>query len=526
MKHRHKLWPRRSSRGSTGDRGATLLIVLFLIIGIALVMGVVMTQVDTSVRATVGLRDETGTVYGADGAAQYAINKLRSDTSGLCATSATSFPLNNFIPPANGNTSGGSSAYVACTPDASNSAGGSATDANTSPGTALLALDSNLGENGITADAHGPIKIRGGIYSNSRINASGGLANVWTPPAGNPNGKTYNIARGACLPSPASIGVIAGYGTTTCNATAPDTRGQDPGTLTPHGASYDTPAAPSGNGTIGACTGGATFQTVTPGRFTNASALSGLSGCSKNVVWFKPGVYYFDFAGTWSVPSTFIIAGTPTIPLTSTPTAADMPDACVGPGDAGSTTSSGVEFVFGGTSRLDVNSSAGAGSQLTICASNSPNGPPVAVYGLKTALGGAFPVTAEPICAPPGTSCSLLNTGNSPKTTLTIRGLTYAPRAFIDVQLNNNTQKVFRWGLIAYAIHFGSTGSADLSNALVDVPDTAASPTPVPTIAYLDVYVCAGASSCSSSGALLLRAKVQISPTTPKTVKILSWSQR
>jgi hypothetical protein len=503
---------------------------LFLITGMALVMGVVMTQVDTSVRATVGLRDETSTVYGADGAAQYAINKLRSDSSGLCQTSTTSFALNNFVPAANGNTSGPSSAYVACTPDSSNLTGGSATDATTSPGTALLALDSNLGEDGITANVNaGPVKIRGAIYSNSRINAGGGLANVWTPPASNPNGKTYNIARGACLPSASSVGVIAGNGTTTCNAPAADSRGQDPGTLTPHGASYDLPAAPSGNGTIGGCTGGAKFQTVTPGRFTDATALSNLSGCSKNVVWFQPGTYYFDFTAantTWSVPSTFVIAGTPTIPLTSTPTAADMPTACVGPGDAGATTTSGVEFVFGGNSKLAVNNSAGSGSQLTICASNSSNGPPMAVYGLKSALAGAFPVAAESVCPPPGTSCALIVTGNSPKTTLTIRGLTYAPRAFIAITLNNNTKKVFYWGLIAYAISFTGTGSADVSNALVDVPDTAANPVPVPTTSYLDVYICAGASSCSASGALLLRAKVEISPTTPKTVKILSWSQR
>lgn len=536
-------------RRRLNESGATLVIVLIIVTLLGLVSGVVLSQVDTSVRTTVGLRDETTSVYGADGAAQYAINKIRADDATTCITGASNIPLNNFIPSSNGNTAGASSAYVTCTPDPQNAESGNPHSANSSPGAALLTLDPNLSEDGIAASVNaGPIKIRGGIFSNSRINASSGINNTWLPPASDPSGKTYNIARGDCLPDAAHMTFNPGHGSTTCNYASPDLRGKDPGTLTPHGASYNPPAPASGDGVIQACTAANScgvrscvtsgpaanrdvYQKVLPGRFTNATTLTNLTGCSTGNIWFTPGTYYFDFPAAnslWDLATVQVVAGTisPSLSLNNKITDVQMPTACIGPGETGSTNSSGVLFAFGGASRLGVNNSAGTGSQMAICASNSPDGPPVAIYGLKTALGGSFPVSAEPICSPVVATCALLNTGNSPKPTLTIRGTTYAPNAFLDITLNNNSKKVFYWGLIAYAIRFSGTGSADVSNDLVDVPDTAPLAIPIPTIAYLDVYVCRGAATCSASGVLSLQVKVKISAASPRTVTVLSWSQR
>jgi hypothetical protein len=531
------------------DRGATLLIVLMLITSISLVMGVVLTQADTSVRATVALRDEAGAVYGADGAAQFAINKIRSDPANPCVTSATNFTLSNYYQSPNGN-QGSGSAYVNCTPDVANTGGGGNPNApNSSPGVALLTLDSNLGEDGIVANVNsGTVKVRGSVFSNSRINAPGGLANTWTPPASNPNARTFNIARGACLPSSASVTVIPGAGTTTCNyGSTPNLRGVDPGLRTPHGASYNSPAIATQDGTVQACTSAGScgvracvttgpassrdvYQKVVPGRFTSATALNNLTGCSSGVVSMPPGNYYFDFPSasrTWAVPSVYIIAGTPTVPLTSAPSAVQMATACVGPGDATATTTSGVQFIFGGASRMTVSNSGNPSSHIVICASYSPDGPPIAVYGLKTALTGAFPVSAEPICAPTSSTCSVLRTDNCPNCQLIIQGTTYVPNGFLEISLNNNSGKIFRWGLIAWAINFTGTGSADVSNALVDVPDTAPDPIPpTATISYIDVYQCPNSSTCTSAGTLVLRVKVELSPTSPKTVRVLSWSQR
>lgn len=524
------------------DDGATLVIVLIIVTVLATVTSVVLSQLDTSIRTTVALRDQGGSIYDGDGAAQVAINELVNDNfngaSGACKTSDASLTLTNFYPPTNGlSPSAPSSAYVACTHDTSNTDGG-ATLANTSPGNALLTLDPTLTDVGIYSNVNaGAVKIRGAVFSNSAISAPGGLVNTWTPPTGSTS-RTYNIARGHCTPATNNVskGVWVAnpaYGATTCDYAATNPKGQDPGALSPHGASYEVPPAPTGNATISACGRSDKVQSVTPGRFSGAgalAALNGLTGCSNGVVWFQPGTYYFDFNGTWNVPSVYLVGGTfdtayadPTKKPSTWP---DVTRACVAPGAGAASTSSGVEFVFGGSSQLGVNHSADPGTQMTVCASNSASGPPIAIYGLKTSLGGTFPVAAESTCTPSGTgytSCALISTGNSPKSTLTVQGTTYVPRGVVDVTLNNNTKKIFYWGLIAYAIEFSGTGSAEVGNPIVDVPDQAADPTPTPQTDYLAIYICPGAASCSSSGTLALRVKVTLAAGT-RTATVLGWS--
>lgn len=527
------------------DEGTSLVIVLIIVTVLAMVTGVVLSQLDTSLRTTLALRDQAGSVYNADGAAQVAISQLVNNNfngaSGACNTTDANLALPNFYPPANGlSASASSSAYVVCTHDSSNTNGG-ATQANTSPGSALLTLDPTLTDVGIYSSVNaGAVKVRGAIFANSAISAPGGLVNVWSPPSGSTS-TTYNIARGRCTPTTNNVNqgvwvANSAYGSTTCNYGTADTRGQDPGTLTPHGASYNSPAAPTGNATVTpsstAC-GNAKYQTVTPGRFSGATALAtlnGLSGCGNGVVWFQPGTYYFDLPGIWNVPSVYLVGGTFNTtyadPTKNPNSWSDPTQACFAPGTSGATTSTGVEFVFGGSSQVGVNNSANPGTHMTICASNSPNGPPIAVYGLKTALGGSFPVAVESSCTPSGTGytgCALISTGNSPKSTLTIQGTTYAPKAVIDVVLNNSSQKIFYWGLIAYGIEFSGTGSADVANPIVDVPDQAANPTPTPQTDYLTVYICPGAGSCSTSGTLALKVKVTLAAGT-RTATVLSWS--
>lgn len=511
------------------DRGATLVFALIIVTTIALVMTAVMSMAFTGARTTVAMRDRGDVTYGADAAAQLAINALRTDTfngtPGQCVTAAASTTLPSFYPAAG--SSAPSSAYVTCTPGPGNATGSGATSANASPGSAVLTLGTAPGEDGIYVSSNaGPIKIRGGVFSNSTINAqSGGLQNTYN----NPPSLPYNLARGACI-NPQLI-TPAQY--TTCNYAAPDQRGQDPGTLTPHGLSYDTPPAATQDGTIAPCAPGATYQTVFPGRFTNAADLNGLTGCSTGIVWFKPGRYYFDFqdAGShvWNVNKTYVIAGTPTIPLAATPNPAQMPTSCVPPAAATATKdTTGALFVLGGDSQLALSHQGSPGGQIALCAFRSENGPPIAVYGLKTPLGGTFPVRAQSGCitavAPATPRCSLIYTDQSPNTTLTIQGTTYTPQAQLTVNLNNSTNQVFRWGLIARTLWLGTTGSADLGLPLIDVPDVAASPLPGPNVMYLSVYVCPATTTCGPTGRLRLRIKVQVTAVPPRAVTVLSWS--
>jgi hypothetical protein len=333
---------------------------------------------------------------------------------------------------------------------------------------------------------------------------------------------------------------------------AADRRGKDPGTIPSHGLSFDAPAAPSAVGSMAPATCGAAaavyeFQ---PGLYTNAAALNALTngagGCSGSVWHFNPGTYFFNFtdaaiAHQWIVSSGYLVggkanvAGALTVPKVQALESAKTPF-CAVPTVGATTPNTGVEFVFGGDSRLFVTKGlASANPNVQVCASNSASGPPIAIYGLKRAVGaGSFAVPAESGCiTQPGyvaeggdaTHCAVVQTTNDPNPATTIYGTTYVPNAVIDLYLNNNTVQVFRWGLVTRALLVGSTGSSDLASAVIDVPDDAPAPFAIPDLMYLDVYVCPGQPSCNTSGLVRLRVKVQLSATTPTTATVLSWSQ-
>lgn len=532
----------RSRSLARDDRGVSLVLALFIVTTISLVVGALLEQAYTNSAATVGLRKQSAAAYAADSAAQYAVNQVRLTSGSLASTDFcggtgnTTETLTNFYPASTGTP--GMTATLVCRPDTTNlGAGGNPQGSNVSPGSALLTLDPNVNHTGIYANVNaGAIKVRGGIFSNSKVVAPGGLVNTWTatPPA---TGTTYNLVRGTC----SGLSISPGPGTQTCSYATADIRGTDPGLLTPHGASYDTPTLPGAaavikscnnvsNCTTGAtCSGGNKFQTVSPGTFVGAAgltALNSLSGCSNSVVWFMPGTYYFNLPSMWNLPSYYLVAGTfsANADITKQPSQwADPTNACIGPGATGSTTSSGVEFVLGGATQIGVNNSAGAGTQAAICASNAASGPPVAIYGLKT---GANALNA---CTPPASgaaSCAVLTSGYSPKSTLTINGTTYVPTGVLDIALNNNSKKLFYWGLISWAISFTGSGSASVSNAIVDVPDSAPSPYPAVNAYYLRVFVCTGTSPCSTTGTPKIQGAIRAKSVNPGGVEVLGWSEQ
>ncbi|GAB3857978.1 hypothetical protein GCM10028801_17230 [Nocardioides maradonensis] len=542
-------WNRR------GDDGVTMLLALLIITAIALVSSALLAQAFTNNAATIGTRKATANQYGADAAAQYVVNQVRlSDlSSGLCSTTgATSEDLANFYPAGTGTVA--QKAHADCVPDPTNGVytgdpgicHPNQVCPNAGPGTALLTLDPTIGETGIYVSSNaGPIKIRGGIFSNSKIDASsGGLLDSWCPTNPSTNSfdctmttpKTYVIAKGTCT----GVTFLQAGATPTCNfAPTNDPRGADPGVArtnyTP-AAAYGTPAAPTQVATSQSCTtmasctpdvgptpgpasscgSGTKFQKVLPGVISGAAGaafLNALSGCANNIVQFVPGTYYLDLpAGSpWSMPSkTTVVGGTFASgynPVTGNGWGSgDYADACVAPGDPAASNSSGVQFVIGGATKININDSSGNGTHFTICASNSPDGPPIALYGLKTSIGsGPMAVSASSLCTPNGsgsTGCALIQTANSPKTTANIVGMTYATRSTIHIGINNSSSKLFYWGVVSYAVEFVATGSPSLVAPLVDVQNTGPSPfTPLNRF-FLNVYVCpVAAASCPASGA-------------------------
>lgn len=517
-----------------GEEGAALVIVLIIVTVLSIGLLAVVSLSTTNIRAAVALRAQAGDSYAADAAAQIAIDELRRDFfPGNCSSAQTQI-LSNFYPAAG--TAPGASAAVRCTPDPNNSTGSGG--ANASPGSAILTLGTSS-EPGIDVNSSNnkSVKIRGGIFSNSTIVLEGNKSDLE-----NTATNSYIYAMGNCVRNGSQIistpAAVCDYGTQPLSST--DRRGKDPATVPFHGSSFDTPPAPTAVQTPPACTGDKVYE-LQPGLYTDAAALRALTdnaSCSRSVFHLNPGRYYFNFQNSgghkWTVSGGWLVAGTPTSTLRTSP-GPTMPGSCVAPGTGSATTSSGVQLIFGGDSRLDYTKNGTDNANIEICASNSPSGPPIAVYGLKQAIGsGSLQVPAQSGCVtatpyPAGgdaTHCAILQSYGDPNPALTIQGTTYTPLSVIDLYLNNNTVQVFRWGLITRSLRISSTGSTgSLNNPVIDVPSNAPAPYSLPNLVYLEVYVCPGASTCAASGTVKLRAKLLLTPDTPKAVTVLSWSR-
>ncbi|HVK26258.1 MAG TPA: hypothetical protein VM677_33315 [Actinokineospora sp.] len=124
--------------------------------------------------------------------------------------------------------------------------------------------------------------------------------------------------------------------------------------------------------------------------------------------------------------------------------------------------------------------------------------------------------------------CALVNSDGSPNNLFYVQGTTYAPTAVLDITLNNATEQVFRFGVVARSLWVKLTGSFTFTGPVIEVPDD--SPGFVFSV-YLNVYVCAAPGPCSTSGAPSLRAKVAFidaDPVTPiagaRQVSVLSYT--
>jgi hypothetical protein len=126
-------------------------------------------------------------------------------------------------------------------------------------------------------------------------------------------------------------------------------------------------------------------------------------------------------------------------------------------------------------------------------------------------------------------NCSQITAVNNSGNQFYVQGTTYAPKAALDITLNNAAEQVFRFGVIARSLWIKETGSFSYTGVVIEVPDD--SPGFVFSL-YLTVYLCAGGGDCATSGQPALRSKVALvdsDPTTPhagaRQVTILSWSR-
>jgi hypothetical protein len=321
------------------------------------------------------------------------------------------------------------------------------------------------------------------------------------------------------------------------------------------------------------CTSDKKYAAFRPGRYTTASALNNpCSGSAATFEWLSPGTYYFDFAGTtqWIWPTT-LVGGTPinaagnavtglnpttatTLPLLAN--AAAAPNACADPATVSN--AQGVELVFGGSSTVLANSSAGATAE--ICATSQTTTPPVAFYGLATAQsvprsgGGSSTISAETMCTASGCgSNSLINTDVQGHAEIYIKGYVYAPNAQVILTLKNSTGQVFNWGIIVRNFRLSVNGSSPVqpfvqlprpsTGAGIIVTTTTPSPyptaslstppaVPVYTIRYVNVWICtvaslqaSGQAACPHTSASTANVQARIlTDASGVPLKVLSWN--
>lgn len=400
---------RQLPNGPADDDGAALILALILVTVIGLGGAALLTFSDTSIRTTVALRDQAGKAYSADGAAQVAINSLRTgngfttpelfanaDGTTCFGPNSTSGTLNlpDFYPATNGqNGNALSSASVVCTADPESGVNASLVPitSDNRPAQAILTLgrSSEDGTYVKSQGSSGVFSVNGAVRSNSNIEVD----------AGTLTSSAAVTAYGACN------GAIASTPAKTCdtNANLPDPADAKPesyaaqATVVPdyQDVPDDVPAS---------CPDG--VVTFLPGYYDNAAKLTDLmtgnGDCGGSTWWFKPGTYYFDFhnntddrdvylghdtdagntADQWGIKRGRLVAGTPVDAngnvLASPGPSPTIPGSCQSP--LRSTSAQGVQFIFGGDSQLALEGSADA----EICGTYSATRPPIGVFGLKT----------------------------------------------------------------------------------------------------------------------------------------------
>lgn len=366
-------------RNLNDDSGAMLVIALVIITAIALVTGALLTHGWTNFRATVGLRAVAGTSYAADSAAKVAINNLRlgkdapgwttptfpgswaqwvytnnADGMGCFGASGAdpvnALKLNGAFYPKAGKQSTTTSARVECVQVPGTGVFSGVGVQNPDPTDAFARAITTVGTSGslqgmslkpLGSGNNAPMPVRGGVASETFIDVDNGALVT----------DGYVWAEGSCT------GQIVGS-EKICNSP-----GKVPTPATPASPVAAVPVYRDPG------TAGCSFS---PGFYNNAARLSAaVNACS--TANFASGAYYFDFrdedhsgSNVWNI-ATRVIGGQ------STGTGA-IPGACRSPITNSSVT--GVQFVFGGTSRISLGDSA----QVELCGPSNGGEAPMTLY--------------------------------------------------------------------------------------------------------------------------------------------------
>lgn len=446
------------------DRGTTLIFVLVIIVVLGLAVAALLDLSITNLRATTNFRNSRGQLYAVDGGVDGAINNIRSDLDrGVDGDTQC-----GYAPPAGTNNVSGIT--VTCAPVAGSGGPG----AKNQPKNAILTLATgatNASEGVIiTGGGSASVTVAGGVFSNTLItlnNFSSGSG--LTMDRGNLTTRSTS-AQDTC-PNTTKI-VFTGGGVRRCGYTLPDPGGADPNYL-PAAAAPTVVALPA------SCSNGNKVATFHPGLYL---APPDPSVCPKTaVMYFEPGLFYFNFTPltpVWDISqkAVSVVGGTQLNWSGGLPPNDPTQPAC----DASST--SGVQFVFGGDSRIHFGNPDNV--RFELCASASSTHQQIVLYQPKGAANGYTPPTAggcmltTPYVAGSASTCALIQMdSNADKPQINLHGTVYAPASALDLRLHNlNENSFFDRGLVARALFASISSSATLSNPLFSITGGRCSP--------------------------------------------------
>jgi len=361
------------------DDGASLMLTLIFVTMVGLALAALLSYAGAGIGSARATADRHALASDTSAVLDVAIDTLRQSTYQDSAvpcpkpTTRVDFPG-----------TAGHSVVVTCTPKAGTGTpvAGPHVTAATQPPAALLTIAPLLqapavSETGLTHAATGVLRITGKVDITSTITAADPAASIAV--AGGPV-----VARGTC-----PLAQIITTGSKSC----PDSLGSttDPG--------YAQPATPVPLVRVvvpATCPAGAVVQ-FNPGYYDDAAALTALTSdptCGKPFL-FNPGVYFFDFrnkemanveAGgdfprgdnVWTIdnPAISVVGGTKKgwvaggVP--------PVPGSCISPLDS-SDPNQGVQFVFGGSSRMNV-----VNGKVELCGRQTTTSPSLVVQGSTT----------------------------------------------------------------------------------------------------------------------------------------------
>jgi hypothetical protein len=347
----------------SGDEGTVLVLALLFFTLFGLLVGGVLSLAQTNLKATTGIRSDAATSYTADGAVDGAINAVQALGSGSTVGVA---PYNStcFSMPA-GALNGLGPIAVTCQATANSGS----VDLTQQPAQGVLTTGAGSTTEGLKVTS-GLTYVQGSVKTRL-LTTTATAANQLAVTSG-------SVAATSCSPTTQGIRVTATPGTVSCTAAAvPIDPAADPALSTAAQGSWAAPVGPTTVMTAPTCPATASpwLVTFSPGLYTNGAAFQAAMACANKVVWFKPGVYYLDFADTTTANRTVTVATTGTstnsivggVPLGWDPTAATRP-AIPLPTAASPSTSAcdpsqpGAAFVLGGDSVIKATS-----AKLQVC---------------------------------------------------------------------------------------------------------------------------------------------------------------